>query len=223
MSGLPAGRVGQGGRRRVRALVGVLGAHAVAAAVLGVTAGAVWAALVPQVTVQRVPGGLLLDERSGAASYAFDGWFGVVAVAGGLLLGIASVPAVRRHGWRVVPVTAAAALAAGLVQWWVGTRLDRGGATVPGASGDSTGQRVALALSLSGHAALALWPLATCVVLVAVSLLAPGLLDASVSTHRSPRGDRRRGDGQGAGGGLDHGRDGGARPAGSRWRAPGRR
>jgi len=186
MSRWAAGRVGQGGGRRVRALAGVLGLHAAAAVVLGVSAGAVWAALVPQVTVQRVPGGLLLDERSGAASYAFDGWFAVVAVVGGLLLGIGSVPAVRRRGWPVVPVTAAAALAAGLVQWWVGGRLDRGGATVPGAAPGSTGQRVALALSLSGHAALALWPLAACFVLVAVSLLAPGLLDASVSAHRPP-------------------------------------
>ncbi len=145
-----------------------------AALVLGVVAGAVWAAVVPQVTLQRVSGGLELDETSGAALYAFDGWYAVVAAVGGLVTGVLALPVVRRRGWPTVVAAGLVATVAGLVQWGLGTHLDRGAHTgvTPG-----TGGRSAVALSLSGHAALALWPLAAALVLAVASLAAPRRFD----------------------------------------------
>lgn len=179
-----AGRAGRAGR-----LGGRVGAWSLlrrwvlpaagAALVLGLVAGAVWAAVVPQVTLQRVSGGLELDETSGAALYAFDGWYAAVAAAGGLLTGVLALPVVRRRGWPTVVAAGLVAAVAGLVQWGLGTRLDRGAhaGITPG-----TGGRSAVALSLSGHAALALWPLAAGLVLTVASLAAPRLFDRLEAT-----------------------------------------
>lgn len=168
-AGRPGGRVGAWSllRRWVLPAAG-------AALVLGVAAGVAWAAVVPQVTLQRVSGGLELDETSGAALYAFDGWYAVVAAVGGLVTGVLALPAVRRRGWPAVVAGGLVATVAALVQWGLGTRLDRGAHTLvtPG-----TGGRSAVALSLSGHASLALWPLAAALVLVVASLASPRLFE----------------------------------------------
>ena len=158
----------------------------VAGAVFGVVAGVVWEVIAPVVRLPRTTGGLELDETSGARLFAFDGWFAVVAVVGGLIFGGAAVALVRRQGWRAVPAVAVGSVVAALLEWGVGDRLRRGGnaATAP------VGSQVAVPLTLSGHALLALWPLAAVIVLAVISLVAPRLFDDP--GHPSPPADVRR-------------------------------
>ena len=176
-----------GGGPLARLACGALPALAAAGAgvtvLLGLVAGLAWAVLVPQVSLQRVAGGLELDETSGAALFSFDGWYAVVALVGGLVLGVLAIPVARRRGWPVAAATAVAAVLAGLLQWWLGIHLDRGGAAVDGAT------RTTVRLTLAAHSALAVWPLGACLALVAVSVLAPRLFDGVSRRAAAPGGE----------------------------------
>lgn len=136
---------------------------------LGVVAGVVWKLVTPVVRLPRVAGGLELDETSGARLFAAEGWFAVLALVGGAVLGIVAVVLAARVGWPVVPLAAVAALGAGVLAWRVGVAL-AGHPRAP------TGP-VAVPLTLSGHSVLALWPLATALVSVLAALIRPGWFD----------------------------------------------
>jgi hypothetical protein len=140
--------------------------------VAGVVGGLAWVLVSPTVRLQQVSGSVVLDETSGAALYSPQGWFAVVALVGGVLIGLGAIPLAARRGWPVVPIAAVAALAAGVLAWRVGIAID-GGPLRPRPGADS----VPAPLALSGMSALALWPLGTGAVATLAALIRPRLFD----------------------------------------------
>jgi hypothetical protein len=107
-----------------------------------------------------------------------DGWFAVVAAAGGLLLGAVSFA--RNRGR---PVTALVGLAfsgliAAAVQWWIGTLLGPG--PVEDRSAElPIGAAVSMPLELNARAVLLVWSIAA----VVGALLVAAFLDDREPWH----------------------------------------
>ena len=80
------------------------GAALAGSAVLGLLAGVIWAAVAPRALLQEVAHGeaQVINPES-SAFVAADGWFCLIAVAGGVITGLAGYRLVRRVGW---PATA---------------------------------------------------------------------------------------------------------------------
>lgn len=156
---------------------GVVAAGVLAAAVVGSAGGVLWPRLTPVVRLRRVSGGLLLDETTGARLFAAEGWFAVVALVGGVLIGVVAVASAARLGRVTIPAAALVALGAGVLAWRLGVAIGAG----PGSD--------VVPLRLGGRSVLGLWPLGTGVVAVLAALVAPGRFDRPRSfdgPHRSP-------------------------------------
>ena len=100
-----------------------------------------------------------------------DAWFAVVAVSGGLLIGLLGLRFVRL-GWPAAVVTVGSALVAALLCWVVGILMgpsDFTGRLARAMPGD----QVPIDFTLQAPVAIAIWPFAAVVPLLLWSSLAP--------------------------------------------------
>jgi hypothetical protein len=156
----PADRPAGVGRVLPTGLV-VLVAVIAGTALLGAAAGFVWAAVAPRAQVVVLGPGMpypVNDETS--AFIVADGWFALLAVAGGIISGLLGYRlAVRRHG--------ALAMAGILMGGAVAALIAKGIGQQSGAAAyhhalalGRLGAPLRAPLMLGGRGALALWPLA---------------------------------------------------------------
>jgi hypothetical protein len=168
---LPAGRrrspPGDGPpavRGLLAALVAALAAFAAVTAgtaLLGVAAGFAWAAVAPRpLIVVLGPGAPYVLNQETSAFIVADGWFTLLAVAGGVISGVLGYAlAVRRHGAPAMAGILAGGAAAALIARWIGQRSGAAEYHRALALG-RPGVLLRAPLMLGGRGALALWPLA---------------------------------------------------------------
>jgi hypothetical protein len=146
---------------------------AVGAALLGVAGGFAWAAAAPEALFRvSSPGVAYVVNPETTAFIAGDGWFSLVAVAGGILIGVAGyLLGVRRYGPLPVAGLLVGATVAGFLASLTGRNVGlaafrRDLAT--GRAGDLLHQPVVL----GAQGALAFWPLAAGATVGAIELVA---------------------------------------------------
>lgn len=144
-------------------------------AVLAVLVGAVCALLWANVTVLpswtvMADGHAELSDVARTDVFSANSWYSVLAVAGGLAIGIAAWVRLRTVGWPVAVITAALAVIGGLTCWWLGEVFGPGPFPERLAAAEP-GDEVPIALLLTTPSALAIWVFAA----VAVPLVAASL------------------------------------------------
>jgi hypothetical protein len=151
-------------RRLLASLITALAAFAAVTAgtaLLGVAAGFGWAAVAPRpLIVVLGPGMPYIANQETSAFIVADGWFTLLAVAGGVISGVLGYAlAVRRHGAPAMAAIMAGGAAAALIARWIGQRSGAAAYHHALALGQP-GARLQAPLTLGGWGALALWPLA---------------------------------------------------------------
>ena len=142
-------------------------------ALLGVAGGFIWAAVAPRaVFAVSSPGVAFVVNPETSAFIAADGWFSVVAVGGGILLGVAGYLAgVRRYGPVPVLGVLAGATAAAFLASWIGRQV--GLAAFQHLLGSAkVGALIRQPVVLGAHGALAFWPLAAGATVGVIALIA---------------------------------------------------
>ncbi|HTU72250.1 MAG TPA: hypothetical protein VMG38_01915 [Trebonia sp.] len=155
---------------RQRALIGLVVALA-ASALLGLAGGLVWSEIAPRVALQEISAGTA--EVVNAETRAFigaDGWFCVIAAAGGLLTGVIGYRAgiARRDGLTRIAVTIgliAGAVAGSYVMLWLGQQIGLGTYQNHLAHA-AKGTTFNASLILGAKSSLVFWPLLTSIVIV---------------------------------------------------------
>ncbi len=131
-------------------------------AVLGAIAGLIWGAAAPRVVFQEYAAGAAQQVNEETSAYIVaDVWFCCIAVAGGLITGIAGTRLlVRKTGWPAALGLILGAVAASFLAMWIGgliglSTFNHQLATSPVNTffNDS--------LALNAKTALAFWPLIT--------------------------------------------------------------
>jgi hypothetical protein len=156
---------------QLRALSATL-AIAAGGALLGIIGGLVWAAIAPQALFQVASRGVAYVVNPETSAFiAADGWFSVVAVAGGAIIGLTGyLLGVRRFGPLPAAGALAGATAAAFLAWWVGRNMGlaafrhRLAISEPGAL-------IRQPADLGAHGALAFWPLAAGAVIGGIELV----------------------------------------------------
>ena len=117
----PGGRLASVGRRLPGALV-VIAAVIAGTALLGVAAGFLWAAVAPRpLIVVLGPGQSYVANQETSAFIVADGWFTLLAVAGGVISGLLGYAlAVRRHGALAMAGVLVGGAVAALIAAWIG-------------------------------------------------------------------------------------------------------
>jgi len=136
-------------------------AIAVGGALLGLVGGLLWSAVAPQAVFQvQSPGVAYVVNPETTAFIAADGYFSLIAVIGGLIIGLAAyLFGVRRYGPLPVVGALAGATAAAFLAWWSGSNL--GLSSFRHQLGTSkNGTLLRQPVDLGAHGALAFWPLA---------------------------------------------------------------
>jgi hypothetical protein len=154
-----------------RALLVTL-AIAVGGALLGLVGGLLWSAVAPQAVFQvQSPGVAYVVNPETTAFIAADGWFSLIAVAGGVIIGLAAwFGGVRRYGPLPAAGALAGATAAAFLAWWSGSNL--GLSSFRHQLGTSkTGALLHQPVDLGAHGALAFWPLAAGAVIGGIELI----------------------------------------------------
>lgn len=154
-----------------RALLATL-TIAVGGALLGLAGGLVWSAAAPQAVFQvQSPGVAYVVNPETTAFIAADGWFSLIAVAGGVIIGLAAYfGGVRRYGPLPAAGALAGATAAAFLAWWSGSHL--GLASFRHQLGTSkAGALLHQPVDLGAHGALAFWPLAAGAVIGGIELI----------------------------------------------------
>ncbi len=157
--------------RRRAVLLGHVAACLLLALGLGALAGVVWWQVVD------LPGYLVdgdgrasTSERGLADFIGGDAWFTLLGAVVGLLLGWLAWARLGRRGWPVVLLAVGAALAAGLVCWFVGNHLGPDDFARRLATAQP-GDVVQIELTIRAKASLLVWPFAATIpVLVGSSL-----------------------------------------------------
>lgn len=192
------GRAPRPGRALLAALAITLGG-----ALLGAAGGVIWAAASPRpvyVVVSRGTAAVVNPETS--AFIAADGWFCLIGLAGGAVIGLLGyLLAVRRYGPVPMAGILAGAVAAAFAARWTGEQC--------GASKfhrmlmtARTGSMVRPPITLGAHGGLAFWPLAAAAVAGGIEAMAVLRRRRSGAGRRS--GTHRQSHGlDGAGTGLD--------------------
>jgi hypothetical protein len=147
----------------------------VGSAVVGLAAGLVWAAAAPRVVYQvytlNPPTAYAVNPET-SAFIAADGWYCLLAVIGGALIGLLGyLFAVRRYG--PVPMAGIAIGATGaafLMQWLGPEESGRPGFNHLLAT-SKPGALLHAPISLGSHGALAFWPLAAAAVAGGIELV----------------------------------------------------
>jgi hypothetical protein len=151
------------------------GTMAILAALVGVVCALVWAnlAVLPSYVVQA-DGHALIGDDSLAEAFSANFWFSVLAVLGGVAIGIACWIMLRQLGWPVALITAGLSLLAGGTCWVVGELIGPGQFEQRMAAAQP-GESVRMALELTTPSALALWVFAAIAVPLFAASLGPDL------------------------------------------------
>jgi hypothetical protein len=158
---------GPPGVRRLRVIRAVIRAVAVLAAViagtalLGVAAGFLWLAVAPRALIVVLgPGAPYAVNPETSAYIAADGWFTLLAVAGGVISGLLGYAlAVRRHGALAMAGVLVGGAVAALLAKWIGQQSGAA-AYSHSLAASQPGALLHEPLMLGGLGALAFWPLA---------------------------------------------------------------
>jgi hypothetical protein len=136
-------------------------------AVLGVIAGAIWAAVAPRALLQEVGHGeAQLVNAESSAFITADAWFCLMMLIGGLLTGILGYRLlVRRAGWPAAAGLVLGAVAAALLALWIGENIGLGSYNHLLATSQN-GAYFRASLALGAKSGLAIWTLLTSVVIL---------------------------------------------------------
>jgi hypothetical protein len=146
-----------------------------ASVVLGVAGGFIWAAVAPRVLYQvytlNPPTAYATDPET-SAFIAADGWYCLVAVVGGALIGLLGyLIGVRRYGpWPMVGIVVGATAAA-FISRWLGHRQSGGPGFNHVLATSKPGTLLHAPISLGSQGALAFWPLAAAAVAGGIELV----------------------------------------------------
>jgi len=147
----------------------------VGSAIVGVAAGLIWAAVAPRVQYQVYtlhPPTAYATNPETSAFIAADGWYCVIALAGGALIGLlAYVFAVRRYGPLAMAGAVIGSVAAGFVTAWVGHQASGALGFNALLATSKPGAYLHAPISLGSHGALAFWPLAAAAVAGGIGLV----------------------------------------------------
>ncbi len=136
-------------------------------AVLGVVAGAVWAAVAPRAMLQEIARGEAeLVNPETRAYIVGDAWFCLIMVVCGLIAGIVGYRfLIRRAGWLAAAGLVIGAVGGGWLALWVGENIGLGTYNhllLSSASGTVFNG----SLGLGAKSALAFWPMFTSIVIL---------------------------------------------------------
>lgn len=131
-------------------------------AVLGAIAGLIWGAAAPRVLFEEYQAGAAQQVSAETSAYLVgDVWFCCIAVAGGLITGIAGARfLVRKDGWAAALGLIGGAVAAAFIAMWTGGLIGLSTFNHQLAS-SPVGTFFNASLSLNAKTALAFWPLVT--------------------------------------------------------------
>ncbi len=153
---------------------------AVGSVVVGLVAGAVWAAAAPRVLYQVYtlsPPTAYATNPETSAFIAADGWYCLVAVAGGALIGLLGyLLGVRRYGPAPMAGIVVGSIAAAFIAAWVGHLFSGGPGFDQLLATSKPGTFLHAPISLGSWGALAFWPLAAAGVAGGIELI--GVLKA---------------------------------------------
>ena len=136
-------------------------------AVLGVAAGAIWAAVAPRALFQEIgPGEAELVNAESHAFIAADAWFCLIVAVGGAITGVVGYRLlVRRAGWPAAAGLVLGAVAASLLTLWIGENIGAGTYNHLLAT-SRNGAFFHASLGLGAKSALAFWPGLTSVIIL---------------------------------------------------------
>src|SRR5215469_16177613 len=143
--------------------------------VVGVAGGLVWAAVAPRVLYQVVtlnpPTAYAIDPET-SAFIAADGWYCLIAVVGGVLIGLLGyLFGVRRYGPVPMAGIVVGATAAAFICEWTGHRQSGGPGFNHVLVTSKPGTLLHAPISLGSQGALAFWPLAAAAVAGGIELV----------------------------------------------------
>lgn len=146
-----------------------------ASIVIGVAGGFLWAAVAPRVLYQvytlHPPTAYATDPET-SAFIAADGWYCLVAVVGGALIGLLGYFAgVRRYGPVPMAGIVVGATAAAFISRWLGHRQSGGPGFSHVLATSRPGTLLHAPISLGSQGALAFWPLAAAAVAGGIELV----------------------------------------------------
>jgi hypothetical protein len=146
-----------------------------AGAVMGLAAGLTWAAVAPRVVYQvytlNPPTAYAINPET-SAFIATDGWYCLLAVLGGGLIGLLGyVFGVRRYGPVPMAGTILGATGAAFIAQWLGHRQSGGPGFNHLLATSKPGTLLHAPISLGSQGALAFWPLAAAAVAGGIELI----------------------------------------------------
>ncbi len=144
-------------------------------AVVGLAAGLVWAAAAPRVAYQVYtlnPPTAYATNPETSAFIAADGWYCLLALIGGALIGLLGyLFGVRRYGPVPMAGIVAGATGAAFISEWLGHRQSGGPGFNHLLATSRPGALLYAPISLGSHGALAFWPLAAAAVAGGIELV----------------------------------------------------
>lgn len=161
---MPPQRIAGAGRSMVELVL--------AAVLLGLVAGVLWAGLAPDIQGEVTANGVTVPLVEARRQFGVDGWFAVLAAGGSLLLGVVSFARHRTRPVTTLVVLTLCGLIAAVVQWRFGTLLGPGPVDARTAEVPA-GTTVSMPLQLNAPATLIVWPIGA----VVGALLVSALLD----------------------------------------------
>ena len=156
------------------------------ALLVGAVAALLWANLsvLPRWTVFP-DGHAEMTDLARTEVFSATFWYSVIALVGGLAIGVASWVRLRRIGWPVAIITALLALVAGITCWWLG-QVFGPGPFAERLAAAQPGDRVPVALRLQAPSALAIWVFAAVAVPLFAASLGPELDRPAARTQPAP-------------------------------------
>jgi len=143
--------------------------------VIGGAGGLVWAAVAPRVLYQVVtlnPPTAYATDPETSAFIAADGWYCLIAVVGGVLIGLLGyLFGVRRYGPVPMAGIVVGATAAAFICEWTGHRQSGGPGFNHVLATSKPGTLLHAPISLGSQGALAFWPLAAAAVAGGIELV----------------------------------------------------
>jgi len=144
-------------------------------AVVGLAAGLVWAAVAPRVVYQVQtlnPPTAYATNPETSAFIAADGWYCLLAVLGGALIGLFGyLSGVRRYGPVAMVGTVLGSIGAAFISAWLGHRQSGAPGFDHLLATSKPGTLLNAPISLGSHGAMAFWPLAAAAVAGGIELI----------------------------------------------------
>ena len=159
----------------------------VGSAVVGLVAGLIWAAVAPRVQYQVQtlhPPTAYATNAETSGFIAADGWYCVIALVGGALIGLVAYQfAVRRYGPVAMTGVVIGSVVAAFVTAWVGHQASGALGFNALLASAKPGTYLYAPISLGSHGALAFWPFAAAAVAGGL-----GLMTMLRERHEAPYG-----------------------------------